>query len=59
MLQDVSSSLIPPEPIQVMSLVCCPEPQVTEHCTQHRFKTQMLFLFSMILFQVSVEEIAI
>lgn len=31
-LQDVSSSFIPPEPTQVTSLVCSPEPQVTEHC---------------------------
>lgn len=30
-LQDVSSSLIPPEPTQVTSLVCSPVPQVTEH----------------------------
>lgn len=30
-LQDNSSIFIPPEPTQVTSLVCSPEPQVTEH----------------------------
>jgi len=31
-LQDDSSSIIPADPTQVTSLVCSPEPQVTEHC---------------------------
>lgn len=31
LLQDNSSAFIPPESTQVTSLVCSPEPQVTEH----------------------------
>ena len=46
-LQAVSSSLIPPEPTQVTSLVCSPEPQVTEHC--RRNSTEFITQFTPLL----------